>query len=174
MMMHKIRGKKGVEQPQLIVYVLFTVVLTLTGIYVAFTYLGGVTVGFEFQDYASRLNIVTSNLVNSPNCYAIESSYAKDGSTYYQVDTGKLNWTKFNASNKIPDICMSAGKNQTWAKLTFLDGSSKGTSDTVWSGSEPTKERLANDWTPAERKILVLIQNGSSVSLGRLEVRLKG
>ncbi len=166
-------SRKGIEQPQLIVYVLFTVVLTLTGIYVGFTYMGGIATTFEFQDYASRLNIVTSNLINSPNCYAVETSYAVPAGTFYQVDAGKINWLRFNSTdgNKILSDCSAAGKNQTWVKLTFLDS---GISDTVWSGPEPTKEQLVNEWTPAERNILVLIQNGSSVSLGNLEVRLKG
>jgi hypothetical protein len=162
-------SKKGVEQPQLIVYVLFTVILTLTGIYVGFIYLGGVDAAFEFQDYASRLNIVTSNIINSPNCFAVEQSYTTAaGGTFYQVDTGKINWTRFNSTdgNKILSDCSAAGKNQTWVKLTFLNS---GVSDTIYSGAEPTDE-----WTPAERNVIVLIQDGNSVSLGRLEVRLKG
>jgi len=170
--MYKIKSKRGVEQPQLIVYVLFTVVLTLTGIYVAFTYLGGVHITFQFQDYASRLNIVTSNLINSPNCFAVEQSYTAATGTFYQVDAGKIDWKKFNSTNgnKILLDCSGAGKSQAWARLVFLNSK---VSDTVWSGSEPTESQIANEWTDVERDILVLIQNGSSVSLGRLTVRLK-
>ena len=171
------KNKKGVEQPQLIVYVLFTVILTLTGIYVAFTYLGGVKIAFEFQDYASRLNVVTAKLVNSPSCYAAETQYTTQTGTFYQVDVGKINWQRFNNSNKIPDGCVGINEKQVLVDLEFLDSRIR---DKVWtcqqqraSCAAPTKEELVNGWNPTERSMLVQIKNGESLSLGRLTVRLK-
>ncbi|MCX6774538.1 MAG: hypothetical protein NTY99_00410 [DPANN group archaeon] len=169
--------RKGIEQPQLIVYVLFTIILTLSGIYVAFTYLGGVSIGFEFHDYASRLNLVTSKMIYSTDCFGVESSYSKDG-THYQKEIGVVNWTKFNTTKIIPSGCISGGENQTWVELTFLDSS---ITDTVWSCpssssncKEPDNSQLIQNWKDSERNMLVFIQNGTSLDLGKLTVRLKG
>jgi ABC-type sugar transport system permease subunit len=171
--------QKGVEQPQLIVYVLFTVILTLSGIYVAFTYLGGIDIQFEFQDYASRLNLVTSKMIYSPDCFGVETTYAKDG-THYQKAIGVVNWTKFNSTSRIPSLCISGGENQTWVRLTFVDSN---IIDTVWSCpssssncKEPTTDQFINEWQTQgmTRRMLVFIQNGTSLDLGKLEVRLKG
>lgn len=131
--------RKGVEQPQVIVYVLFVVVLTLTGIYVAFTQLGGVSIQFTFHDYASRLNIAATRLMLTPECFAVENSYNK-GVTSYQVDGGTIDWQKFYNSKFISDSCVpirewtdNSGKTHRadiWINLTEINGKY---SDTIWS-----------------------------------------
>ncbi len=210
-------SKRGVEQPQLIVYVLFTIILTLSGIYVAFVYLGGINITFDFHDYASRLNVVTSKMIYSTDCFGIESSYIADDGTHYQKEIGVINWTKFNSTKTIPEGCVSAGDSPVWVELTFRDSK---ISDTAWScygcpaicekaktdcysscqiGSnlmcipacdkefnncvnscmgtckEPIDQELSDPdkWQQSERKILVFIQNGTSIGLGQLRVRLQ-
>ena len=177
-------SKRGVEQPQLIVYVLFTIILTLSGIYVAFTYLGGVNVSFEFQDYASRLNLVTSKMIYSSDCFGVESSYyAPDATKHYQKEIGVVNWTKFNKTRYIPPECVSGGEKQVLAELEFLSTHIK---DIAWSCSgssmdvsfcaaygQPNDVALRLQWKPSKRNMLVFIQNGTSLSLGRMTVRLK-
>jgi len=131
--------RKGVEQPQVIVYVLFIVVLTLTGIYVAFTQLGGVSIQFTFHDYASRLNIAATRLMLTPECFAFENSYTKDV-TSYQVEGGAIDWQKFYNSKFISDSCVpisewtdKSGKTHRadiWINLTEINGKY---SDALWS-----------------------------------------
>jgi hypothetical protein len=166
--------KKGdVEQPQFLIYVLFTIVLTLAGIYVALNFLGAVQVKFEWLDYASRINTVTSNLINSPNCFAVEENYTAENKIFHTVNVGKINWTKFNSteSNNIFSKCASVGESEAWAKLTFLDSK---VSSAIWTGlTKPNDKQLAEEWKGAQRNVLVLIQNESSTSLGILSVRLK-
>jgi hypothetical protein len=193
---------KGVEQPQVIVYVLFVVVLTLAGIYVAFTQLGGANIAFEFQDYASRLNAAATKLIFTPECFAVETSYTKGG-IYYQVSGGIIDWTKFNGTTTISQSCLS-GEQQVWVSLTEVNDKY---SDTIWSctdigcfGSggcnifptqyacevakctwgtipcaEPTKEQISDpkQWLQTSRSYLVLIKNGTTTDQGVLTVRLK-
>ncbi len=161
---------KGVEQPQVIVYVLFVVVLTLAGIYVAFTQLGGVNITFKFQDYASRLNTVSAKLMLTPECYAVENSYSKSGyGTYYQVSGGVIDWVKFNKSSTISGDCM-ADENQVLANLTEINGNYY---STAWTGRKPSTEQLNKDWAQLARSYFVLIKNGSQINQGILTVRLK-
>lgn len=194
---------KGVEQPQVIVYVLFVVVLTLAGIYVAFTQLGGVSIAFTFQDYASRLNIVATKFMLTPECFAAEDSYYKEGNSYYQVNGGIIDWTVFNKTTYVSTKCLS-GEKPVWAKLAEINGKY---SDTIWSCdnfvctgeegcdeystkddceyyscewvqscSEPSPGQLANpdEWTQISRSYFVLIKNGTTIDQGTLTLRVKG
>lgn len=172
-----INGKKAIEQPQVIVYVLFVIVLTIAGIYVAFTQLGGVDITFQFQDYASRLNTVATKLMFTPECYAIENSYyGKDGSQHYQVSSGIINWTRFNKTDIIDQKCLSS-KAQVWVELKDISTS---VTDTIWScpGSsctEPSpKERSdSTKWKRTTRSFLVLIQNETKIDKGVLTLQIK-
>lgn len=171
-------NKKGIEQPQVIVYVIFVIVLTIAGIYVAFTKLGGVTVTFEFHDYAARLNVVSTKLMFTPECYAIENSYlGKDGSKHYQISSGVINWTLFNKTNIISSKCLS-GEKQVWAELSFFGTNNR---DSIWScpSSSTCSEPLERDradadvWNQMRRSFFVLIQNGTRTEEGVLTVQLK-
>lgn len=172
-------NKKAVEQPQVIVYVIFVVVLTIAGIYVAFTQLGGVDITFQFQDYNSRLNTVATKLMFTPECYAVENNYiGKDNKTYYQVSSGVIDWLKFNKTDIIDSKCL-ANEKQVWIKL---DDKDTNVIDTIWncpgraSCSEPpllTERSVSSKWNQGKRSFLVLIQNGTKVNKGVLTVQLK-
>lgn len=167
-------NRKGVEQPQVIVYVLFVVVLTMAGIYASFTLLGGVVLVFDFQDYSSRLNTVAAKLMFTPECYAYESNYDKGG-THYQVSGGVIDWQKFNSSNVINKTCLTT--DIAWAQLKDFNNKYSGK---VWNCeappcSEPTAKDLADDkiWKQVARNYVVLIRNETSTDVGVLTVRLK-
>ncbi len=173
----RINSRKGIEQPQVIIYVLFVVVLTISGIYIAFTQLSGVSLIFEFHDYASRLNTVSAKMMFTPECFAVETPLAKSENKY-QVSGGVIDWDKFNKTKLIRSDCLP-GENPVWARLQDLDTK---VSDAIWSCQppltncgEPTIEQLtdAKEWSQVTRSFFVQIKNGTSVDKGVLTVRLK-
>jgi hypothetical protein len=111
--------KRGVEQPQVIIYTLFVVILTLSGIYVAFTFLGGVDITIDFHDYASRLNTASSRIIFSPQCFALETNYIKEGVTSYQVSSGIMDAEKFSGTLLMPSSCVTG--ESMWAKLQSIE-----------------------------------------------------
>ncbi|MEM4247771.1 MAG: hypothetical protein QXH80_00740 [Candidatus Nanoarchaeia archaeon] len=165
-----------IEHPQVIVYILLVMVLTLSGMYVSFTKLGGVDITFKFQDYASRLNTVSGRLMLTPECYAVENNYSKEG-THYQVSAGTIDWVRFNSSNIIDSKCLSNEK-QVWVHLQYTD---KTVADTIWSCPgqtscpEPKAEELSDSkkWVQVSRSYFVLIQNNTDIDKGIMTVRLK-
>ncbi len=174
-------NKKGVEQPQVIVYVIFVIILTIAGIYVSFTKLGGVDITFEFHDFASRLNVVSTKLMFTPECYAVESNYtAEDKILHYQINGGIIDLAKFNKTNTniIDSKCLS-GEKQVWASLKEIN---KAYNETVWScpgGRTSCTEPLWNErtdstlWNKQKRSFFVLIKNGNKLDKGILTVQMK-
>ncbi|MEM2873923.1 MAG: hypothetical protein QW063_00485 [Candidatus Nanoarchaeia archaeon] len=126
-------NKRGIEQPQVIIYILFVVILSLCGIYLAFTFFDILKVEYDFIDYASRASMIGSKFLMSPACFAAESSYTYAGNTYYQVTSGVIDWAKFNKSDTIPQSCAVSG--EIWAKLSSLDDSF---TDTIGVSREKT------------------------------------
>ncbi|MGC9058581.1 MAG: hypothetical protein ACP5IJ_01995, partial [Candidatus Nanoarchaeia archaeon] len=92
---YKCYSKRGVEQPQVIIYVLYTMILVIAGIYIGFTQLGGVNYTFTFLDLNEKINFIAVNLLSNPACLAAESNYndppfqqTHSQQTYYQVSAG--------------------------------------------------------------------------------------
>ena len=165
-------GKRGVEQPQVIVYVLLVTILTIAGLYVAFIYMGDVKLSISFSTYNTRFNAAAARFLNSPECFAVEETYNWNGQKYAQVHAGIISWEKFNESERISRNCINREK-QIWLKLESLDGE---LSDTIWTGNEPSETELndASKWQPRISKYLVLIQKADgSRRLGTLTMRLK-
>src|SRR3989304_501510 len=150
-------SKRGVEQPQVIIYTLFVVILTLSGIYVGFTFLGGIDVTLDFQDYASRLNTSSSRMIFSPQCFAQEMQYTKGG-TFHQVNSGIIDWVKFNATTVIQSSCLA--NEVAWAKLESVDTGKF--EKIVWSCGAlprcdvPAADQLNSQWRQAPRSFYVL------------------
>ncbi|HKZ49733.1 MAG TPA: hypothetical protein VJ110_01895 [Candidatus Nanoarchaeia archaeon] len=167
-------NRKGVEQPQVIIYTLFVVILTLSGIYVGFTFLGGIDVTLDFQDYASRLNTASSRMIFSPQCFAQEMQYTKGG-TFHQVNSGIIDWVKFNATTVIQSSCLA--NEVAWAKLESVDTGKF--EKIVWSCGAlprcdvPAADQLNSQWRQAPRSFYVLVDVDGNLDRGILTVRLK-
>ena len=118
-----IKNKRGVEQPQAIIYVLYTVILTIAGIYIAFNYLAGIDLNVEFEDHATRFSALTARLVGTSECLATETSFTAPSDErnikYAQfgiLDAGKL------LSEIVPTKCIS-NEAQFWLNVSTVDGS---------------------------------------------------
>jgi len=178
-----VKNKRGVEQPQVIVYVLFVTVLTLAGMYVAFTMLGGVGISFKYQDSNARLNSAAAKMIFTPECFALESQYddyADINKKHYQVESGTINWNKFSATSQIASSCVS-DKSQVFVEIKDIDDTFK---DIAWTCPAPLSSdcpeppnRIA--WKGAPRSYFVLINrrdlvnNVYVISKGIMTVRLK-
>jgi hypothetical protein len=124
-----------VSHTQHIVYVLFVIVLSITGIYIAFSFLGGASIAFTFHDYASRLNIIASRLLLAPECFALVEEYSKDG-THRQVRAGIIDFSRVPSDNIIPEKCVR-GENASWVQLKDLDETDASKQITkLWSCTE--------------------------------------
>lgn len=169
------KNKRGVEQPQVIVYVLFVTVLVLAGMYVAFTKLGGVDITYKFQDYSARLNTVAAKAIFTTECFAYETSYSSsDGKTHYQVEGGTINWAKFTARDQVSASCLSE-KNQIFLQLQEINNAF---SDKAWTCPAPSKSDCAEpknrvQWKDSPRSYFVLIHKDTVIHKGILTVRLQ-
>jgi hypothetical protein len=135
------KSKKAVEQTRVIVYVIFTTILTLAGIYIAYIYMGNIDIDIKYSDYNSRYNAAAARFINSPNCFALETSYqTPDSKTYWQVSSGVLEWTKFNSSKIISANCINH-ENQLWLELKKIDTNEKATAWTClpWGTMVPAE-----------------------------------
>jgi hypothetical protein len=163
------KGKRGVEQPQTIVYVFVVVIQVIIGIYVAFTFLGGVDIKLQFQDYAARLNAAGSQLIHSPDCFAVEATYQTAIGVQKQVSAGIIDWNKFNDTETLPQRCII--KDRIWARLEIFDFGS----DITWNNQEPSAAELADpdQWVQTERNFYVLVLKDNAQLPGKLTLRLK-
>ncbi len=192
-----LKGRKAVEQPRVLVYVLFTTILTIAGIYVAYIYMGNIDIDLKFSSYNSRYAAAAARFLNSPNCFSAETSYvtpAPDSKTYWQVSPGVLNWTKFNSSSLISANCINNEK-QIWLSLSYIDDAAK--IATAWTCkpaeftvkltpvgyqfvytpedcSDPAKV-LVDDtkWQQKDDSYFVLIEDSTGRHPGKLVMRLK-
>ena len=165
-----IHSKKGIDQPQAIIYVFFVMILTICGFYLAYMYMGGLTVHLEFSGYTTRYNADVARIINSPTCFAYEGSYIDpDNDEKYQVYAGVIDWSKI--SQKIPESCIR-GEHPIWLKLEFLDESID-KSVVMYTGEQITEKDLDEKWQAKANRYFVLIKDGSEYYPGVLTMRLK-
>ena len=177
--MRKTKNKKAVEQPQVIIYVLFTVILVIAGIYIGFTQLGGIDYQFKFLDYNEKANLIATQLLANPDCLALENSYSYYGQIpyqYYQVWSGIINIT----SGKPKPDCINSLKNTGlpfYANITnvseFRDRSGN-TCSIVYSQEIKPYGYPTSDWKNITRTYLVLLLSGECTAPGKLTLVLKG
>jgi len=173
--MRKTKNKKAVEQPQVIIYVLFTVILVIAGIYIGFTQLGGIDYQFKFLDYNEKANLIATQLLANPDCLALENNYSYY-QTYYQVWSGIINIT----SGKPKLSCINSLKNiglPFYANITnvseFRDRSGNTCSITYSQEIRPYGYPTS-DWKNITRSYLVLLLSGECTAPGKLTLVLKG
>lgn len=114
-----IHNKKGDEQPRAIVYVIFCVVLAITGMYVAFSFKGDSKMDVQMFDYKMDYNIMVSQLVNTEKCFAYSGTYTTpDGKTKNQVQPGILDDTKMG--NGLVSVNMDSCKKLKVDKTIYV------------------------------------------------------
>jgi len=170
--MYKHNSKKAIEEPRVIVYVLFTTVLVLAGIYVAFTYMGAIDIRFDFSDYNFRYNSAVARLIYSSQCYAYKDSYvSEDGQTYTQVHAGVLDLNEIVASSKIPETCIR-GEQPLFVNITQYDMSGSATKYyTLYTGSSVPTD--FSNWNSKELTFKVILTDGAKEYDGVMKLRLK-
>jgi len=123
-------SKKGIDSPQAIIYVLFVMLLTVCGFYLAYMYMSGLNMEIEFSGYVARYNAAAARLTNSPLCFAYEDTYMMPANEKkYQVFGGIIDWGKFTSSAVIPEKCIR-GESGIWLKLEYIYVSK---SHTIWN-----------------------------------------
>ena len=171
-----VMSKKAVEEPRVIVYVLFTTILVLSGLYIAFTYMGVIDLRFDFSDYNFRYNSAASRIMNSPSCYAYQEAYTKDGQTYYQVLPGVIDLSEIK-TQLILDTCIR-GEKQIFINITQYDPASEESMNNyiLYTGSsQPSSKDLsdADKWKQKELAFKVLLRDGANEYNGVMRLRLK-
>ncbi len=164
-------GKRGVEQPQVIIYIVYTVILALAGIYVAWSYLGGVDVEVDFNAYTIQFNSLATRLVGTPECFALEDRYLApaDNNAYFDYPRfGIISRDKLPGDRRVNKTCVSQEK-QFWLALSTIDGAYTHIDWNCPAGDKCTAPN-PRDW-PA-RKYPVLFYDGSVFKLAMLEVKL--
>jgi hypothetical protein len=127
----KIKSKKAIEQPQFLIYTLFTTILTITGIYTGFMLFGDVDMKLEFSNYNLRYNAAAARILNDPDCFAYEQSYVDpNGKLHHQVEQ-LIDWQKLTQSN-IPTSCIDR-EEQLYIKVTPLDTQHSTYDTELWS-----------------------------------------
>jgi|GEM_PF-5232991 len=169
-MLHK--NKRGVEQPQVIIYVLYTVILAIAGIYIAFNFLGGIDLNVKFEDHTTRFNTLTARLVGTSECLAHETSYNApfDQRNFEYSVFGVLDRTKVDDSI-VTQNCVSMNR-QFWLELTYIDESF---STNMWNcprGQATCGEPIREMQSWPSREYPVLVQDGFELIPAKLEVRL--
>jgi len=90
-------------QPFPIVYMIGVVILDIAIILSAMTYLADINIQQHYDISNLKYSVRAARLLNSPACFAYESSYVLDGKTVYQVEPAVINLSKFVGG--IPNEC---------------------------------------------------------------------
>lgn len=158
-------SKKAIEQPQVIIYVLFTTVLAISGLFVAYSYMGQIDIDMEISDYNLKYNALASKLINSPDCFALSKTYTADGVTYRQTDIGIIERSKITSGTL--DSCTTQTGFEVIVKE--VNGAFE---EKIYKGEEWTDDDLYK-WDK-ELKYFVLVSEGGTLYQSYLTLHLRG
>ena len=113
------------------------------------------------KDYNLRYDAAAARIMYSPQCYAYNTTYIREGATYHQVTPGVLDLNKIEDLNPIPETCIR-GEKPMFINITTYDPSTTEVIESyyLWNHEMPTEDELKK-WNEKSFLFKVIIKDGN-------------
>ncbi|MBD3263290.1 hypothetical protein GF374_02835 [Candidatus Woesearchaeota archaeon] len=110
-MVFLLKNKKAVEWPMIMIYVIFTAILFIMGIFMIFS-VADVSITDVDKDLDELyFTLLADRIINSADCAALQEIYTDElGNTKYQVRPGTVMWSKFYSNADDISDCIGGKK----------------------------------------------------------------
>lgn len=132
-------GKKAVEWPEALVYVLLSAILLIIGLYYILNISASSNLAIDFNVNNLQFSLLSNRIINSADCLAWEEPYLTSTGTTYTVHAGIIDESKF-LKQRIKN-CLDGKAVFLW--LTDFDGNNLQPNITT---KTPNSERFVEDY----------------------------